>query len=77
MPLEKNKAIIRSLYEAYNKQNLALFDELYAPDYVNPTLQLQGLEDAKNSLRCFSRAFPIGVRLLRTSSLKGIRYAFV
>ncbi len=35
MSLEKNKAIIRSLYEALNKQNQAVIDELIAPDYVD------------------------------------------
>jgi len=34
MSLEKNKAIIRSLFEALNKQNLALLDELIASDFV-------------------------------------------
>jgi len=58
MSLEENKAIIRRLYEAYNKQNLALFDELYAPDYVNPTLQLQGLEDAKQFATMLFKGFP-------------------
>jgi len=56
--LEENKAIIRRLYEAYNEQNLALFDELYAPDYVNPTLQPQGLEDAKQFATVLFKGFP-------------------
>ena len=58
MSLEENKAIIRSLYEAYNKQNLALFDELYAPNYVNPTLQQQGLEGAKQFATMLFKGFP-------------------
>ena len=32
--LEENKAIVRRLFEAYNKQNLDILDELLAPDYV-------------------------------------------
>ena len=47
MSLEENKAIIRSLFEVLNKHNPDLLDEFYAPDYVNHTLQLQGLESLK------------------------------
>ena len=34
MSLEENKAIIRKIVEAINKQNLASKDELMAPDFV-------------------------------------------
>ena len=47
MSLEENKAIIRSLFEVLNKHNPDLLDEFYAPDYVNHTLQLRGLESLK------------------------------
>ena len=58
MSLEENKAIVRNLYEAINKQNLALLCELYAPDYVNHTLQLRGLESLKQFMTIIFNAFP-------------------
>jgi len=42
MSLEKNKAIVRSLFEAFNKKDLASLDELLAPDFVDHTHRLQG-----------------------------------
>jgi hypothetical protein len=36
--LEKNKAIIRGLFEAFNKHNVALLDEFMAPDFVDYTI---------------------------------------
>ena len=47
MSLEENKAFIRSLFEVLNKHNPDLLDKFYAPNYVNHTLQLQGLESLK------------------------------
>ena len=58
MSLEENKAIIRKVFEAYNKQNLALFDQLYAPDYVNRNLQLRGLESFKQFMTRIYKGFP-------------------
>jgi hypothetical protein len=34
MALEGNKAVVRKMFEAINKQNLASLDELMAPDFV-------------------------------------------
>jgi predicted ester cyclase len=47
MSLEKNKAIVRRFIEAYNKRNLDSLDVFVAPDYVDHTNQLQGLESLK------------------------------
>ena len=58
MSLEKNKAIIRSVYEAANKHNLALMLEFTAPDYVDHTAQLRGLESFKQSETIFFKGFP-------------------
>ena len=58
MSLEKNKAIIRSLIEAFNKQNLATLDELIAPDYVDLTSQLRGREGFKRDEINFFKGFP-------------------
>jgi len=49
MSLEENKAIVRRFVEAYNKKNLDLFDELFAPDYVDHTLHIRGLESLKQN----------------------------
>jgi len=59
--LEKNKAIIRSLYEAFNKHNPALLDELLAPDFIdapNTPFELRGLENYKRFEATFIKAFP-------------------
>jgi len=59
MSLEENKAIVRKFIEAYNQQNLDLSDDLVAPDYVDPDYpQLQGLEDLKQMMNMFFKAFP-------------------
>jgi len=58
MSLEKNKAIVRGLFEAFNKHNLALLDELIAPDYVDHPRQLRGLESYKQHLTMFYKSFP-------------------
>ena len=58
MSLEENKAIVRSLFEALNKHNPALLDEFYAPDYVNHTLQLRGLESLKQLETMLWKGFP-------------------
>ena len=58
MSLEENKAIIRRLMEAANKQDLALYDELVAPDYVDHTRQLRGLEDLKQFVTMVYKSFP-------------------
>ena len=58
MSLEENKAIVRRFNEATNKQNLDLFDDLVAPDYVDHTHQLQGLESFKQLLKLGFKGFP-------------------
>ena len=61
MSLEENKAIIRSLYEAFNKHNPDLLDELMALDYVdapNTPFELRGLESVKQYYANVYRGFP-------------------
>jgi len=58
MSLEKNKALIQSLYEAANKQNIALLVKFTAPDYVDHDLQLRGPEDVKQFETTFFKSFP-------------------
>ena len=60
MSLEENKAIVRKMFEAINKQNLAELDEVMSLDFVlhMNAQQRQGLEDSKqvvkNEIRGFS-----------------------
>ena len=56
--MEQNKAIVRRLFEAYNKQNLDALDELFASDYVDHILQLRGLESFKQFYTQFFKGFP-------------------
>ena len=58
MSLEENKTVIRRLFEALNKQNLALLDDLYSPDYYNHTLQIRGLESLKQFEAMIYKGFP-------------------
>jgi predicted ester cyclase len=56
MSLEKNKAIIHSLIEVFNKHNLA-FDDLIAPGVVIDHT-LRGLDSFKKFETDFIKAFP-------------------
>lgn len=47
MSLEKNKALIRKVNEALNRKDLTILDEFMAPDYVDHTNQLHGMEEVK------------------------------
>jgi predicted ester cyclase len=58
MSLEKNKAIVYKMFEAFNKRNLASLDELIAHDYVDHTNNLRGLEDVKQFLTMLIKGFP-------------------
>ena len=58
MSLEKNEAVIRGLYEAYNKHDVALLDNFLAPDYVHHAQKLQGLESVKQYEAMIYKAFP-------------------
>jgi len=58
MSLEKNKAIVRRFIEELNRRNIAIMDELVAPDMVHPTLQVRGLEEYKQYETALWKAFP-------------------
>ena len=60
MSLEENKAIVRKVIEAINKQNLSSLDELIATDFVYhmPVEQIQGLEVMKQDIEEEIKAFP-------------------
>ena len=58
MSLEENKAIVRKFIEAYNKQNFDLLDDLVAPDYVDHTNKLRGLESLKQLMNMGIKGVP-------------------
>jgi len=58
MSLEENKAIVRSLVEAFNKHNLASLLDFVAPDFIDHTRQLEGLDAIKQYLTMVYRNFP-------------------
>jgi len=58
MPLEENKAIILSLYEADNKKDLTILDEVISPDFFDPTFRLRGPENYKQFENAFFTGFP-------------------
>ena len=55
---EKNKAIILSLYEADNKKDLSILDEVISPDFCDPSFNLQGAEGYKQFELAFFKGFP-------------------
>ena len=60
MSLEENKSVVRKMFEAINKKNLALLDKLMAPDFVLHIhgRQKQEWEANKQFLEDEIRAFP-------------------
>ena len=58
MSLEENKAIVRRFIEELNKRNIAIMDELVAPDMVHPTLKVRGPENYKQFETALWKAFP-------------------
>jgi C-1 hydroxylase len=56
--LEENKAIILSLYEADNKKDLRILDEVISPEFFDPTFDLRGAEDYKQFEKAFFNGFP-------------------
>jgi len=58
LSLDENKAIIRKVMETVNRRDLALLDELIAPDYVDTTLGLKGLKGFKQSVALLYEGLP-------------------
>jgi len=58
MSLEKNKAVVQRWIEEVNKRNLAVLDELVAPDFFHPTHQLRGPEGMRQFYTMFLNGFP-------------------
>ena len=61
MSPEENKAVIRRLFEAEEKRNLAILDELIAPDFIegrNTPFELRGPEGYKQFVTMLFKGFP-------------------
>ena len=58
MILEKNKAIVRRTVEAINTQDLSSIENIIAPDFVDHTRQIQGLENLKHLMAMIFKGFP-------------------
>jgi C-1 hydroxylase len=56
--LEENKAIVRRWFDALNKKDLAILDEIAVPDYFDRTRQLRGLESIKQLINMVFKSFP-------------------
>jgi steroid delta-isomerase-like uncharacterized protein len=50
--------VLHGIYEAINTGNLAMLDELVAPDYTEHSEGFQGVEPFKQQLAAFREAFP-------------------
>ena len=62
MPVDRNKAVVRRLFEVWNSRKLDLIEELYAADYVadyRPYAPLQhGYDAIKGMIQRAHAAFP-------------------
>lgn len=60
--IEKNKQIVRYFYEQSHKGNLAVYDELFAPDFISYSSaaggELRGPEAFKQAYIMYTSAFP-------------------
>ena len=57
MSLEENKAIVRRTIEVINTQDLSSIENIVAPDFVDHTRQVRGLENLKQFLSMIFKAF--------------------
>jgi C-1 hydroxylase len=57
MSLEENKAIVRRTIEAINTQDLSSIETMIAPDFVDHTRQVRGLENLKQFLFMIFKGF--------------------
>ena len=58
MSLERNKAIVRRLYEAVNTQDLSSIEDFMAPEYVDHTRNINGLEALEQFGNFIFKTFP-------------------
>jgi C-1 hydroxylase len=58
MSLEENKKIVRKSIEIINKKDLSSIEQMVAPDFVDYTRQMQGLEGLKQFISMIFKSFP-------------------
>jgi len=56
--MSQAEEVLHGIYEAINTGNLALLDEVVAPDYTEHSEGFQGVEPFKQQLAAFRAAFP-------------------
>jgi predicted SnoaL-like aldol condensation-catalyzing enzyme len=71
MSLEKNKTFMYKMNEALNKKDLAVLDELLAPDYVDHTNLLRGREDVRKFYARVFKDFPVWHRAIEDIIAEG------
>ncbi len=78
MSTEENKDLIRRAFEAGNQKNWAVFDALFAPDFVfhNASSTIQGFEAYKQFLLRYGSAFPDGSLTIEDMIAEGDRVVF-
>lgn len=67
---ERNKAVIRHFFDAWNARRADAFDELVASNVVRhceatPGLKAQSLDDIKEFLRLDTAAFPDSIQTIQ------------
>jgi len=71
---EANKAIVRRIHDELNKNNLAIVDKLYSPDYVSHVgKHMGGLREYKEYLHAHRQAFPDWVTSIEDLMAEGDR----
>jgi steroid delta-isomerase-like uncharacterized protein len=60
MSTEENKAVLRRIFEAINRGDLAMLDDIIADNYVyhSPFGEVKGLDGLKQMFNMFRTAFP-------------------
>jgi steroid delta-isomerase-like uncharacterized protein len=75
MSIEANKALVRRWWEETDKGNLAIIDELCAPDYVDHSPPLPGMGEGSAAVRkaneILAAAFPDTVHTIEAMIAEG------
>ena len=49
--IEKNKAVVKRYFEAYNNKDEAVFDEIISPDYIDHGIKLLTKKSSLRTIR--------------------------
>jgi predicted ester cyclase len=77
MSLEENKALVRRMYELFNRRELDKYLELFAPEYIEhyPSIDMP-LERAMEAGKAFIIAFPDVISTVEDIIAEGDKVAF-